>query len=150
MFCSFLSCCVVFCSVLFSCVLFCSVLFWRYNLHLIWTDFLRQVTKNTDENNYLKDRTVWKNCYDGNRRKNDNHNTIFQNEKCSSHQRPKNDNFDNKSQKVLVGPNFSGKICPMLKILSRISDRDIYLISKSPPSQNSNSGIYKLVRILGV
>ena len=29
----------------------------------------------------------------------------------------------------------------MLKILSRISDRDIYIITKSPPEQYSNSKI---------
>ena len=39
----------------------------------------------------------------------------------------------------MVGPSFSGKTYLMLKILSRISDRDIYIITKSPPEQYSNS-----------
>ena len=34
----------------------------------------------------------------------------------------------------------------MLKILSRISDRDIYIIAKSPPEQYSNSKI-KIIEI---
>ena len=39
-----------------------------------------------DENNYLKDRTVCKSCYNKNRRKNKNNNTLIQN------QQPKVDN----------------------------------------------------------
>ena len=41
----------------------------------------------------------------------------------------------------MVGPSFSGKTYLMLKILSRISNLDIYLITKSPPEQYSNSKI---------
>ena len=45
----------------------------------------------------------------------------------------------NNNRTLLVGPSFSGKTYLMLKILSRISDRDIYIITKSPPEQYSNS-----------
>ena len=41
----------------------------------------------------------------------------------------------------MVGPSFSGKTHLMLKILSRISDRDIYVITKSPPEQYTKSKI---------
>ena len=46
----------------------------------------------------------------------------------------------------MVGPSFSGKTYLMLKILSRISDRDIYIITKSPPEQYTNSKI-KIIEI---
>ena len=41
----------------------------------------------------------------------------------------------------MVGPSFSGKTYLILKILSRIPNRDIYIITKSPPEQYSNSKI---------
>ena len=41
----------------------------------------------------------------------------------------------------MVGPSFPGKTYLMLKFLQRISDRNIYLITKSPPDQYSNSKI---------
>ena len=41
----------------------------------------------------------------------------------------------------MVGPSFQGKTYLMLKILSRLRDRDIYIITKSPPEQSSNSKI---------
>ena len=83
-----------------------------------------------DINNYKKDRTVCKDCY---YKKKKNKITI-------SHQ-PKNEKDNNNNRTLLVGPSFSGKTYLMLKILSRISDRDIYIITKSPPEQNSNSKI---------
>ena len=45
---------------------------------------------NIDKNFYLKDRAVCKNCYNRNRRKNNNY-TIKENEVCASHQQPKID-----------------------------------------------------------
>ena len=39
----------------------------------------------------------------------------------------------------MVGPSFSGKTYLMLIILSRMIDRDIYIITKSPPEQYTNS-----------
>ena len=38
----------------------------------------------------------------------------------------------------MVGCSFSGKTHLMLKILSRIPDRDIYITTKSSPEQNTN------------
>ena len=76
-----------------------------------------------DINNYKKDRTVCKDCYNKKKRKN---NLI---------QQPKIENDNNSDRTLLVGPSFSGKTYLMLKILSRIPDRDIYIITKSP--QNS-------------
>ena len=48
---------------------------------------------------------------------------------------------DNNNRTLLVGPSFSGKTYLMLKILSRIPNRDIYIITKSPPEQYSNTKI---------
>ena len=89
-----------------------------------------------DINNYKKHRTVCRDCYNKKKRKNN----LVQNEITISHQRKiENDNNNNRTH--LVGPPFSRKIYLMLKILSRISDRDIYIITKSPPEQYSNSKI---------
>ena len=81
-----------------------------------------------DKNNYKKDRTICTDCYNKKKRKN---NLI---------QQPKIEN-DNNNRTLLVGPSFSGKTYLMLKILSRMLDRDIYIITKSPPEQNTNSKI---------
>ena len=51
------------------------------------------------------------------------------------------DNINNNNRTLLVGPSFSGKTYLMLQILSHVSDRDIYIITKSPPEQYSNSKI---------
>ena len=55
--------------------------------------------------------------------------------------KPLVDNDNNNNRTLLVGPSFSGKTYLMLKILSRIPDRDIYIITKSPPQQYTNSKI---------
>ena len=88
-----------------------------------------------DINNYKKDRTVCKDCYNKKKRKN--------NEITTSRQEPKieNGNNINNNRTLLVGPSFSGKTYLMLKILSRIPNRDIYIITKSPPEQYTNSKI---------
>ena len=88
-----------------------------------------------DINNYTKDRTVCRDCY--NKKKRKNKITI------SHHQQQpiiENGNINN-NRTLLVGSSFSGKTYLMLKILSRISDRDIYIITKSPPEQYTNSKI---------
>ena len=92
-----------------------------------------------DINNYKKDRTVCRDCYNKKKRKNN----LVQNEITISHQQPiiEHDNNNNNNRSLLVGPSFSGKTYLMLKILSRISDRDIYIITKSPPEQYTNSKI---------
>ena len=51
------------------------------------------------------------------------------------------DNINNNNRTLLVGPSFLGKTYLMLQILSRISDRDIYIINKSPPEKYTNSKI---------
>ena len=89
-----------------------------------------------DINNYKKDRTVCKDCYNKKKRKNN----LVQNEITTSHQQPKSENI-NKNRTLLVGPSFSGKTYLTLKLPSRIPDRDIYIISKSPPEQYTNSKI---------
>ena len=80
-----------------------------------------------DLNNYQKDRTVCKDCY--NKKK--------KNEITISYKQPKiengNNNNNNNNRTLLVGPKLSGKTYLMLKVLSRMSDRDTYIISKSPP-----------------
>ena len=84
-----------------------------------------------DINNYKKDRTICKDCYNRKKRKND----LIQQPKIE------NGHDINNNRTLLVGPSFSGKTYLMLKILSRISDRDIYIITKSPPEQYINSKI---------
>ena len=68
--------------------------------------------------------------------KNDN-STIIQSEINASHQQPKINN----NRTLLVGPKVSTKPYLMLKFLSRIPNRDNYIITKSPPEQHSNSKI---------
>ena len=83
-----------------------------------------------DINNYKKNRTVCKECYNKKKRKIN----LIQNNITNSDPQPKIENNDN-NRTLLVGPSFSGKTYLMLKILSRMSDRDIYIITKSPPEQ---------------
>ena len=91
-----------------------------------------------DINNYKKDRTVCKDCCNKKKRKNN----LVQNELFISHQQPKIDNGNNNNNRtLLVGPSFSGKTYLMLKILSRMINRDIYIITESPPEQYTNSKI---------
>ena len=89
-----------------------------------------------DINIYKKDRTVCRDCYNKKKRKNN----LVQIEISISHQ-TKIENNSNNNRTLLVGPSFSGKTYLMVKILSRISDRDIYIITKSPPEQYTNSKI---------
>ena len=89
-----------------------------------------------DINNYKKDRTVCKECYNKKKRKTN----LIQSNITNSDPQPKIENNDN-NRTLLVGPSFSGKTYLMLKILSRMPERDIYIITKSPPEQYSNSKI---------
>ena len=89
-----------------------------------------------DINIYKKDRTVCKDCY--NKKKRKNKITISHHRQ----QQPIIENGNNTNRRtLLVGPSFSGKTYLMLKILSRISNRDFYIITKSPPEQYSNSKV---------
>ena len=86
-----------------------------------------------DINIYKKDRNVCRDCY--NKKKRKNKITI-------SHQQPiieNGNNNKNNNRTLLVRPSFSGKTYLMLKILSQMIDRDIYIITKSPPEQYTNS-----------
>ena len=63
-----------------------------------------------DENNYLKNRTVCKSCYNKNRRKNKNNKTLIQNQQWkidnTIHKKPKTKiNFENKTcnRHLMVG-----------------------------------------------
>ena len=84
-----------------------------------------------DINNYKKDRTVCKDCYNKRKRKNN----LIQQPKIE------NGNDINNNRTLLVGPSFLGKTYLMLKIFSRIPDRDIHIITKAPPEQYINSKI---------
>ena len=84
-----------------------------------------------DINNYKKDRTVCKDCYNKMKRKNN----LIQQPKT------KNGNDINNNRTLLVGSSFAGKTYLLLKILSRMIDGDIYIITKSPPELYTNSKI---------
>ena len=91
-----------------------------------------------DINNYKKDRTICRDCYNKKKRK-ININTLPPNKIIENIN--KQSKFENNNRTLLVGPSFTGKTYLMLKILSRISDRDIYIITKSPPEKYTNSKI---------
>ena len=89
---------------------------------------------------YKKDRTICRDCYNKKKRK-ININNLPPNKIIENINTPQQSKFENNNRTLLVGPSFSGKTYLMLKILSRIPDRDIYIITKSPPEQYSNSKI---------
>ena len=91
-----------------------------------------------DINNYKKGRTICRDCYNRKKRK-INFNTLSPNKIIENVN--KQSKFENNNRTLLVGPSFSGKTYLMIKILSRILDRDIYIITKSPPEQYTNSKI---------
>ena len=92
-----------------------------------------------DENNYLKHRTICKECHNENRRKHNNNN-ITENEIDTTSQQPKIDKIINKNvstfenrANVIIGPRNVGKTYYMLKILQKIGNkRPIYIITRSP------------------
>ena len=90
-----------------------------------------------DENNYLKDRTVCKSCYNKNRRKNNN-NTLEKSTTKIDKFNNNNDNNPNVSTYenhayVVIGPRNVGKTHYMLKVLEKISNkRPIHIITTSP------------------
>ena len=87
-----------------------------------------------DKDNYKKDRTGCKECYNKKKRKNSKNNLI-QNEMNTSYQQSKLNSINVNNGTLLVGPSFSGKTYLMLKILSRIPKRDIHIIRKTPPEK---------------
>ena len=97
-----------------------------------------------DINNYKKDRTVCKTCYNKNKRKN-NINTLPPNkniENVDNKKIPKNiNNKDNNTnlstyenhRHVVIGPSNVGKTFYLLKILEKIGNkRPIHIITRSP------------------
>ena len=92
-----------------------------------------------DINIYKKDRTVCQDCYNKKKRKI----ILIQNEIVTSHQQPKiaNGNNNKNNRTLLVGCAFAGKTHLLLKVLSRLPNWDVYITTKSPRDQYSNSKI---------
>ena len=91
-----------------------------------------------DINNYKKDRTVCKSCYNINKRKN-NIKTLHQNKNNTSYQQPNIENVNNNLStyenraNVIIGPRNVGKTYYMLKVLEKIGNkRPIHIITRSP------------------
>ena len=76
-----------------------------------------------NENNYLKDRTVCKSCYNKSRRKNNN-NILIQN------QQPKIDNLDNNNRTLIIGLSNCG-LFNELYFTSKATNFNSYKITKS-------------------
>ena len=92
-----------------------------------------------DENNYLRHRAIFKNCHNGNRRKN-NINTITENKIDTTPQQPKINKINKKIVStfenhayVNIGPRNVGKTFYMLKVLEKTGNkRPINIINQSP------------------
>ena len=89
-------------------------------------------------NNYKKDRTVCKSCYNISRRKN-NINTLPPNKNNTSYQQPNIENVNNdvstyeNHRHVVIGPSNVGKTYYMLKVLEKIGNRrPMHIINRSP------------------
>ena len=90
-----------------------------------------------DINNYKKDRTVCKTCYNKNKRKN-NFNTLPPNKNDNENVDNNKDNnpnistYENRAN-VIIGPRNVGKTFYVLKILEKIGNkRPIHIITRSP------------------
>ena len=91
-----------------------------------------------DINNYKKDRTVCKTCYNKNKRKN-NIDTLPTKKINTSYQQPDTENVNKKvsefenHRRVIIGPSNVGKTYYMLKILEKMDNkRPIHIITRSP------------------
>ena len=89
-----------------------------------------------NENNYLRDRTVCKSCYNKNRRKNNTYNLIRNKQPKIDKINNNNDNnpsvstYENHAY-VVIGARNVGKTYYLLKILEQIGNkRDIHIITK--------------------
>ena len=103
-----------------------------------------------DVDNYKKDRNICKNCYNMNRKKDNNKEKKRKfDDSVNKIERPKIDNVNNKNnilskyenhRHVVIGPSGAGKTHYILKILEKIGNkRPIHIINRSP---NQNP-IYK-------
>ena len=110
-----------------------------------------------DINNYKRDRTVCKHCYNKKKRKNNN-------EITTSYQQPKIENVNNKDSNtfvsthenhayVVIGPRNVGKTYYMLKKLEKIGNkRPIHIITRSPnqyPDYKTNTEIKPINKYKG-
>ena len=109
-----------------------------------------------DINNYKKDRTVCKTCYNKNKGKN-NSNTLPPKKNNTSYQQRNIENVDNNKDNnlnlstyenranVVIGRRNVGKTFYMLKVLEKICNkRPIHIITRSPnqyPSYKTNNEI---------
>ena len=95
-----------------------------------------------DKDNYKKNRTICKNCYNRKKTKNNNE-SLIQNKITAFHKQLKiNIVYNHRSNRtLLIGPSFSDKTYLELKILSRIPNRDIHSFTKSPSEEYSISKI---------
>ena len=97
-----------------------------------------------DINNYKKNRTVCKTCYNKNKRRN-NFNTLPPNKNNTFYQQPNIENDDkNKDNNpnlstyenranVVIGPRYVGKTVYVLRVLEKIGNkRPINIITRSP------------------
>ena len=83
-----------------------------------------------DENNYKKDRTICKTCYNINKRKNKIN--ILPPNKNIENVNNKDSKFEN-NRHVIIGPSNVGKTYYMLKVLEKIGNqRPIHIITRSP------------------
>ena len=127
-----------------------------------------------DINNYKKDRTVCKTCYNKNKRKNNNiiltpnhlkttSNKTVKNKKNklkagSNIENVNNDNndivstYENRAN-VIIGPRNFGKTYYMLKVLEKKGNkRPIHIITRSPnqyPNYNTNNEIKPIIKYNG-
>ena len=91
-----------------------------------------------DKNNYKKDRTICKSCYNISRTKN-NINTLPPNKNNTSYQQPNIENVNNdvstyeNHRHVTIGTSNVGKTFYMLKVLEKIGNqKPIHIITRSP------------------
>ena len=85
-----------------------------------------------DENNYKKDRTVCKSCYNKKKRKKQ-YNTSIHETKVPNVNNKKNVLTLENHRHVIIGPSNVGKTFYMLKVLEKIGNkRPIHIITRSP------------------
>ena len=96
-----------------------------------------------DENNYKKDRTVCKNFYNKNKRKNQNNTSIYET-KIANVNNPNVLKLEN-HRHVVIGPSNVGKTYYMLKVLEKKGNkRPVHIITRSPnqyPSYKTSTEI---------
>ena len=105
-----------------------------------------------DINNYKKDRTVCKTCYNKNKRKNNNIILTPNIENVNNNNNGAVSTYENRAN-VIIGPRNVGKTFYMLKILEKIgSKRPIHIITRSPsqyPNYKTNTEIKPINKYSG-